>query len=316
MSAPKAQALYPARHRGERDFVSKENLLQMSFKLSQASAEVGDSFPARAIVLTSFSTQQEDRGLTAPAASGSEFKCLTDERTTQLAQNACAQRDAPSRCLDFRSVLQTQRAILRRCRHVGIERAIFLCIVEHEPAVVIDKGFRQGTLGEDRMCVQLDMEILDVFDALGLYDGDAVNEVLGLDQHALEMLVFEIHSMLRRDPEIALRHVLIKRAGIDADRQEVFLTHGEASRIGSPANPFDWSGLAGFGHHPVADGEVLHRYRAMIGQNSGPTAVAGDINAVGVDDIHVSGVDGAELCLGKVKRRIGGLNVPTNTSGR
>jgi hypothetical protein len=39
-----------------------------------------------------------------------------------------------------------------------------------------------------------------------------------LDQHA-----FEIHCMMRRDPQIAPRHALIERPSLDADRQDVRL---------------------------------------------------------------------------------------------
>ena len=50
------------------------------------------------------------------------------------------------------------------------------------------KRFRQRALGEDQSWrVELDVEILDLLDALGLHDRDAIDEVLGLDQHAVEI---------------------------------------------------------------------------------------------------------------------------------
>ena len=58
-------------------------------------------------------------------------------------------------------------------------------VVEHGAAVVVDEGFRQRPLGDDHVVgVELDMDIFDALDPLGLHDGDAVDQILGLDQHA------------------------------------------------------------------------------------------------------------------------------------
>ncbi len=81
-------------------------------------------------------------------------------------------------------------------------------VVEHGAAVVVDEAFRKRPLGDDHVVrLELDMDIFDRFDPLGLDDGDAVDQILGLDQHAVE-----IHGVIGRDPQIARRHVLAERA--------------------------------------------------------------------------------------------------------
>ena len=66
-------------------------------------------------------------------------------------------------------------------------------VVEHSAAVVVDEGFRRRALRDDHVvAIELDVEIFDLLDALGLHDGDAVDEVFGLDQHAVQ-----IHCMVR-----------------------------------------------------------------------------------------------------------------------
>ena len=58
-------------------------------------------------------------------------------------------------------------------------------VVKHAAAVVVDESLRQRAFGDDHVVgVELDVEILDLIDALGLHDRDAVDEILGLDQHA------------------------------------------------------------------------------------------------------------------------------------
>ena len=60
-------------------------------------------------------------------------------------------------------------------------------VVEHAAAVVVDEALRQRALGDDHVvAVELDVEILDLLDALGLHDRHAVDQVLGLDQHAVD----------------------------------------------------------------------------------------------------------------------------------
>ena len=48
------------------------------------------------------------------------------------------------------------------------------------------KRLRQRAFGDDHVVrVELDVEILDLVDMLGLHDRRAVDEILGLDQHAI-----------------------------------------------------------------------------------------------------------------------------------
>ena len=91
--------------------------------------------------------------------------------------------------------------------------------MEHGAAVVVEEGFRRCALGDDHVVgFEFDVEIFDLLDAVGLHDGHTVDEVLRLDQHAVE-----IHGVLRRYPQVAARRVLVKRAGLDADRQDFLL---------------------------------------------------------------------------------------------
>ena len=58
-------------------------------------------------------------------------------------------------------------------------------VVEHAAAVVVEECLRQRAFGDDHVvAVELDVEIFDLVDAFRLHDRDAVDEVLGLDQHA------------------------------------------------------------------------------------------------------------------------------------
>ena len=60
-------------------------------------------------------------------------------------------------------------------------------VVEHAAAVVVDEAFRQRALGDDHvMGVELDVEIFDLLNPLGLHDRDAIDEILGLDQDAVD----------------------------------------------------------------------------------------------------------------------------------
>jgi hypothetical protein len=108
-------------------------------------------------------------------------------------------------------------------------------VVEHAAAVVVDESLRQCALGDDHVVrVEFDVEVCEALNALGLHDGDAVDEILGLDQHA-----GEIHRVIGRYPKVALRQVLAERAGLDADRQDVLAPHDEAAVMAPSPDPFD-----------------------------------------------------------------------------
>ena len=106
-----------------------------------------------------------------------------------------AQGDAPPYRLDLIAFIKPWCAIPsagnRHC--VRIEGAILVRVVEHSAAVVVDEGFRRRALRDDHVvAIKLDVEIFDLLDALGLHDGDTVDEVFRLDQHAVQ-----IHCMVR-----------------------------------------------------------------------------------------------------------------------
>ena len=95
-------------------------------------------------------------------------------------------------------------------------------IVEYAAAAVVDEALRQRALGDDTSWVSSSMWKYSTFSTrLGLHDRHAVDQVLGLDQHAAEMLVIEVHGVMRRNPQVAPRHVVVERAGLDADRQNI-----------------------------------------------------------------------------------------------
>ncbi len=96
----------------------------------------------------------------------------------------------------------------------------FARIVKQTAIVIVDIAFRERPLGNDHVViVKLQMEIFDLFDRLGLHHRYFINEILGLDQHAVQE-----HGVVRRNPKIASRGLISDRAGLDADRQNVSST--------------------------------------------------------------------------------------------
>ena len=136
-------------------------------------------------------------------------------------------------------------------------------IVEHAAAVIVDKGFRESALGDDDIvALKLDVEIFHLVHVIGLYDRHAVDEVLGLDQHTLD-----IHGVVRRYSQIAPRYIWLERSGLDADRQDVLAAKNEATRISAPSDPFDRPHRPRSGDQPLTDGQALDRAFAAIGQD-------------------------------------------------
>ena len=151
-----------------------------------------------------------------------------------------------------------------------------MSVVEYAAAIVVDKALRQRPLGDDHIVsVELDVEIVHLVGALSLHDRGAINEVLGFDQHAVD-----VHGVVRRNPEVASRHMVVQGAGLDADRQDVFLPRGEAPAIAPSPDPFDRPQGAGHGHHFVADFQILHALlpALRLDQRAGAIADRADID--------------------------------------
>ena len=72
--------------------------------------------------------------------------------------------------------------------------------------------------------------------------------------------------MVRRNPQIAVGHILIQRPRLDADRQDVAAT-GKSSRITAPTNPSNWPRDPVSGHDFVADGKRFDRHLTLIGED-------------------------------------------------
>ena len=125
------------------------------------------------------------------------------------ARQARAPLDALTHGVDLIAGVEPRRAIMRSVgRRIRIERTEFMRVVEHGAAVVVEKGFRQGALGDDHvMRVEFDVKIFDHVDAFGLQNRMAVDQVLGLDQHAAMIgrgpvwprkgTLLEIHRVMR-----------------------------------------------------------------------------------------------------------------------
>src|ERR1700733_4408034 len=120
------------------------------------------------------------------------------------------------------------------------------------------------------------MEVLDLVDALRLDDGDAVEEVFALDQYA-----FEIHGVVRRDPQIALWHIVGQGAGLDANWQHVLSAHDVTAAIAALADPFDRARDACAGHDFVADLELLDALVSARRADRGAAAITGRGGVVG-----------------------------------
>lgn len=144
-------------------------------------------------------------------------------------------------------------------------------VLEHEAVVVVNEALSLRALGDDYVvALKLEMKVLDRLDTPRLHNGDAVDKVFRLDQHAVE-----IHRMVRRNPQIALRHIVVERAGLDTDRQNVFAPRDKAAGITSPPDPFDRPRRARYGHHFVADLELFDARVAALHSNERTAAVAG-----------------------------------------
>ena len=132
---------------------------------------------------------------------------------TQLTDSFVGQDQPGAQCdplpyrFDLVAVFQTRGAVLRGAGHrLGIKRRIVVSVVEYAAAIVVDKALRQRPLGDDHIVsVELDVEIVHLVGALSLYDRGAINEVLGFDQHAVD-----VHGVVRRNPEVASRHMVFQ----------------------------------------------------------------------------------------------------------
>src|SRR5665213_444314 len=100
----------------------------------------------------------------------------------------------PPRRLYLISVLATRGTVLRSAPpRIRTKHPIFVRVLEHAAAVIIDKGLRQRALSDDYIVsVEFDVEIFDLVDMLRLGNRYRINQVLGLDQHA-----FEVHGVMR-----------------------------------------------------------------------------------------------------------------------
>lgn len=150
-------------------------------------------------------------------------------------------------------------------------------VVKHAAVVVVDVALRRRALGDDHIvAVELDMEILDLVDPLRLKDRYQIDQIAHLDQYP-----FEIHCVMRRNPQLAPRHTVGQCTCPDADRQDVGLPQREASGIAAPADPLDWPRHARRGDDPVADRQIFDRHLAPLGicprpaDDTGPSAVCG-----------------------------------------
>jgi hypothetical protein len=93
-------------------------------------------------------------------------------------QRASRDRDAgawgepPPHRLDLRVVVEARRAEGPAWRILaGIENGELDGVVEHPPAVAIDKGLGRGSLGHNHIvAVEFDVEVRDPLDRLALHD--------------------------------------------------------------------------------------------------------------------------------------------------
>lgn len=83
------------------------------------------------------------------------------------------------------------------------------------------------------------------------------------------------HRVVRRDPEIALRHVVGQRTGFYANWQNIFPPDDKAAAVAPPSDPFDRSRHARGGHHFVADLKLLNPVVAARRPDQRTGAVAG-----------------------------------------
>ena len=117
---------------------------------------------------------------------------------------ACAPRNSLPDRLKLVALINPRREVMRGSNNVllGINPAVFMRVVKHAAAVVVDERLGQGALGDDHIvAVEFDVVVLDCLSPLGLDDADPIYEFLRLDQHTFPMHALEIHGVTRRNPK-------------------------------------------------------------------------------------------------------------------
>ena len=133
--------------------------------------------------------------------------------------------------------------------------------MKHVAAVVVDKALGRRTVGENHLVPgELDVEIFDLFDFLGLDDARAVDQEPRRNQRAVD-----VERVLGRDPQIARRHPVGDRPGGDPDRQNLAVACDKAGVIGATTDPLNRPRLARQRHNLSADREVLDGHLSPIG---------------------------------------------------
>ena len=132
---------------------------------------------------------------------------ITAQRTAPVqisTDETSAQRNALPRRFDLIAVFKPRRAVLLWSTYrIRMHCPVFLSIVEQTAGIVVDEALRQRSFGDDHvMRWEFEMEVSNRFNAFRLDDRQAVDEILCLNQHAVE-----INGVMRRNPKIASRHI-------------------------------------------------------------------------------------------------------------
>ena len=127
------------------------------------------------------------------------------------------------------------RRVVGLVGQVGMQHQRLARVGEEAVVAGVEIALRRQALGEqDGMRVQLDVEILDRRPALLLADRRAVDQLAGADQLAVDE-----DRVIRRDQQIAVRHVVGERAALDADRRHRLRPRMRGQVDAPPADPLD-----------------------------------------------------------------------------
>ena len=183
--------------------------------------------------------------------------------------NARAHRETFPDRLHRVSVRQARGAVPRRLtRQVGVEADVFIHVVTHHAAVVIDEGFLRRGLGPDHSAAEIQVEIPDAGKGVQMEKTDAVDQFNLWHKDTVNE-----HRVSRRHPHVPFRHAVRHRAGQGTERRDIALTCDEAAGTGVATDPAGWRGAAGTGHDVIPDRQILHRHLTAVSQDT-PTAAA------------------------------------------
>ncbi len=206
-------------------------------------------------------------------AVGRHLVNVAGQRPARIARALCPGAQPHADGFHREPLLHAGRAVAwRRNRRLGIQGAVFGCVVEHAAAAVVHERFRRRAFGQDRVVrVQLQVHVVHALDVGVLDHRNPIHQQPGRDQDAVQQ-----HRVEWRDREVPERNAIGEAAGSEPDWQQVRPAPEEPPGIAAPPDPPDWPHRARRSHDTITDGEVFNGTLAAVGQDPRAGAVARD----------------------------------------